>query len=936
MGVGPRCSAVTSSRSMRRPRLGIAATLAISFAAVALLAATANIIVKKGVAVVRTTRVESLPEAAAPAPPTPTVMPRAEPPAPVIAPITKVVHTDHLALALSRYDEAVLNRVQSAASEDEAQLAAAAMAMDRASAEFLAATKQARQRSLHDLPDAITDYRQRGDALVRLADARRDARDQYAAQFEAMNARVKTALDGAWRIFGRVVTRQSLVQLSAKVDEIRRRCVVLSEPQLPDVAALDALVASELSLANTLKDTDKELARAEGPRWVGQMREDLANLVATRSHIVDLTGQLHADSNTYLKAGLTLNQLIPPQITIALSSPAHAKKTAGTAAVAARPVLPAMAASAPQPPAPQLRSVTTSAVPIDDGRRALVAWMSGGVLLVLVVISALTVRSIVVPVRCLLEATAKLASGDVHIRVPRGGVRELDILGLAFNQMAEQLAGAQTLARDYQQQLESKVEERTLQLQRLAEHDALTLLPNRRQLFTLLNAAIARAASSNSRVGVLFLDVDNFKNINDSVGHAFGDRVLIAIATRLTEAARHFGFAARLGGDEFTVVSDGAAAIADIRDVGEQLVRAFHEPLLVDGRDLMISVSIGAGVYPDHGDSAEALLRAADAALYRAKALGRSQLTIFSPELFEMVQAKFRTEQALRRAVEFDECELLFQPEINVETMEVGLVEALLRWRMPDGRLAGPDEFLDVAEESGLIMEISDWVLRSAIAAAAQWHHGEWPQCRVAINVSPRQFLDHRFVERVHELLREFNLPPHCIEIELTESVLQTGAATLDALKRLRGLGIAIALDDFGTGYSSLASLERLPLTRIKLDRTLIASVDTNARSAAIARAIIGLCHGLGLQITAEGIERPEQFAWLLGNRATYVQGFLLARPVPQDALLQVLANIAPRLQELLLTAPAYLQQSNVVELATGGPGKPALSYQDPAGSQGA
>jgi EAL domain-containing protein (putative c-di-GMP-specific phosphodiesterase class I) len=208
--------------------------------------------------------------------------------------------------------------------------------------------------------------------------------------------------------------------------------------------------------------------------------------------------------------------------------------------------------------------------------------------------------------------------------------------------------------------------------------------------------------------------------------------------------------------------------------------------------------------------------------------------------------------------MEREEFELVFQPEVDAVTLTTGLVEALLRWRLPDGRLASPAEFLTVAEESGLIMEISDWTLRSAIKAASQWHHGPWPQARVAINLSSRQLLDSRFVDRVMDLLREYRLPPQCIEIELTENVLQTGTATIEVLRCLRANGLAIALDDFGTGYSSLASLEQLPLTRVKLDRTLIASIHTSARSAAIARAIVGLCHSLGLAVTAEGIEWRE------------------------------------------------------------------------------
>jgi diguanylate cyclase (GGDEF)-like protein len=453
--------------------------------------------------------------------------------------------------------------------------------------------------------------------------------------------------------------------------------------------------------------------------------------------------------------------------------------------------------------------------------------------------------------------------------------------------------------------LEAKVEQRTRELQHLAEHDPLTHLPNRRQLFMHLKAVLARAQANGTYVGVFFLDLDNFKTINDSMGHAFGDRVLEAIAEQLRETAGPGGFTARLGGDEFTVVCDSADSEEAVRTVGWELVRAFHKPVTINGRELMISISVGASVYPDHGTDADALLRAADAALFRAKALGRSQLSVFSAELLEAASAKFSTEQGLRHAMEREEFELVFQPEVDAVTLSTGLVEALLRWRLPDGRLASPAEFLTVAEESGLIMEISDWTLRSAIQAASQWHHGPWPQARVAINLSSRQLLDSRFVDRVMGLLHEYRLPPQCIEIELTENVLQTGAATIEVLRCLRANGLAIALDDFGTGYSSLASLEQLPLTRVKLDRTLIASIHTSARSAAIARAIVGLCHSLGLEVTAEGIECPEQLFLLMDQAPMYLQGYLLARPVPAEKLLGVIETLPNHMQSLLLTSPA-------------------------------
>ena len=567
-------------------------------------------------------------------------------------------------------------------------------------------------------------------------------------------------------------------------------------------------------------------------------------------------------------------------------------------------VEPAATASphAPHPAVPSGASLTTGA---DIAARRTIAWLTGAVLLIFFLISWLTVRSILAPVGRMLEATRRVANGDIGVRVPRGGIKELDTLGVSFNHMAEQLATAKELARDYQQHLEEKVEQRTRQLQHLAEHDPLTGLPNRRQLFVLLNHALQRAEQHGRFVGIFFVDIDNFKNLNDSLGHAFGDRVLTQVGLRLTEMAQANGFAGRLGGDEFTVVCEDVASEEAIQEAGRRLVDMFEQPLMIDGREVVVRASVGASLYPHHGSQALDLLSAADAALFRAKALGRGQLALFAPELLQTANHKFTIEQGLRRAIERGEFELAFQPQVSLDKLDVSLVEALVRWRHPDGRQAPPGEFLAITEESGLIIEVGNWVLRKAIETVAHWHHGAWPQARVAINVSPRQLVDHRFTANVQALLAEFRVPPECIELELTESVLQTGPATLDTLRRLRSQNIAIALDDFGTGYSSLASLENLPFTRIKLDRSLIASIDTNPRGAAIAAALIALCHALRLEMTIEGVERIGQFSALARHRSISLQGYLISRPLTADGVLSARPAIRQLMQELLLSTSA-------------------------------
>ena len=543
--------------------------------------------------------------------------------------------------------------------------------------------------------------------------------------------------------------------------------------------------------------------------------------------------------------------------------------------------------------------------------------MSAAVLVLLLYICFVTIFSIVRPVRRLVTATARLAKGENARVVASGGIRELDTLAVAFNSMAEQLAAARASTRDARQRLEDKVAERTRQLQLLAEQDPLTGLANRRHLFAALDATLERARLSGDRVGVFFLDIDNFKTLNDSLGHAYGDRVLIAIAQRLEVIARSCGFAARLGGDEFTVVHQGAVTTEEILACGASIIRAFDIPVQVDFREVIVSVSVGASIFPDHEQDAESLLRAADAALFRAKALGRSQLATFTPELLTTASAKFAIEQRLRRAIQKGEFELFYQPLVNAQTLDVQVVEALIRWRTPSGSFLAPGEFLAVAEESGLIMEISDWVLRTAIETAAQWHRGAWRDVRVAINVSPRQFLNFGFVDMLEKLLNEYQLPAQCVELELTESVLQTGAATIKSLEQLRSIGVAIALDDFGTGYSSLASLQQLPLTRVKLDRSLIASMDGSVRSASIARATIGLCRDLGLEVTAEGVERLEQFAALRAYRNISLQGYLLARPVCREELLPLLERLPKHCQDLVRLSRELTPQAPAIRLAT-------------------
>jgi diguanylate cyclase (GGDEF)-like protein len=497
----------------------------------------------------------------------------------------------------------------------------------------------------------------------------------------------------------------------------------------------------------------------------------------------------------------------------------------------------------------------------------------------LALVSVLLVGSISLPVRRLTAATRQFAGGDRGARAHRGGSAEIDELAESFNTMADRIASAESELRAHQAELERHVAERTRQLHHLAHHDPLTQLPNRRKLSAHLEAALTRAGA-HQRLALLFVDVDNFKSINDTLGHSFGDRVLQHIAQRLHAATRTTGLLARLGGDEFTVLLEDVESPEQVANHAAEIVATLQQPLVVDGRALTTSASVGASLYPDHAGNAEGLLRAADVALFRAKELGRNRYALYSPALYDAAAQRFRLEQSLRRAVEGGELLLMYQPQVSLQTFESTEVEALLRWRRPDGRIASAQEFIHVAERTGLIHDLTDWILHTAAAAAAGWRGQGWQRASVAINVSAPQFFERDFVEHVARTLEATGLPASALELEITETVFQTGPATVESLRRLRALGVAIALDDFGIGYSSLTSLEQLPITRVKLDRLLIAGVDTNARSGAIVRSIVTLCHGLGLQVVAEGVERAAQLEFLARCGPIGVQGFLLAHPV--------------------------------------------------------
>jgi diguanylate cyclase (GGDEF)-like protein len=869
-------------------RLGIAPRLVFAFLAVTALAIAANLIAEHGSSIIETTRLRTIEKVWN----TQTVVARP-------APRQRAAGLDAGGV-LARLDET--ERAARARIEANSALTSADLDNDQKELQRLAAllwhpVEGATGAERSSRPPALfATYQNDIGAAVHLADQRRERIEGYRAVLDSLGTRVKGAVDQSFKIFGRVLARESLIDLSRALEDTRAEASALGTSASDDGATLAALAASESRFKSTLERSESALKRSQGEWWVADLRAGVVGLASGRDALASTVDGL---------AG-ALARLSADRDELA----ARARQRAATAVERPAPT-PAATAPVELPPRlvtqtelPESAPIERRVIPVppsaeDVRARHWVQWVTVAVLLSMLAMSVSTIVSIVRPVRRMIEATRRLSSG-VSVQVPRGGIKELDELAAAFNAMAEQVAASRDVTRAHHQKLEERVQERTRALKHLAEHDALTQLPNRRRLFARLKDALAESVVSGGRVGIYFLDLDNFKNVNDSLGHGFGDRVLQSVAQRLQEITDSYGFAARLGGDEFTIVYPGAPDSEAVIEAGHAICRAFQQPLRVGERELNMSVSVGISIYPDHEKNADALLRAADAALFRAKALGRNRLSVYSPEFVRTALSKFSIEQGLRRAIEHGEFALVYQPQVSLRTLEATSVEALLRWRTRSGKLLGPSAFLGVAEESGLIMEISTWVLRTAVAQAAEWYHGEWPAVRVAINVSPRQLGGPEFVDELGILLAEHRLPPESIELELTENVLQTGAATIDVLRRLRTSGIAIALDDFGAGYSSLSSLELLPLSRVKLDRSLIAGIDTSAGSRAIASAIMGLCENLSLEVTAEGIERPEQLALLGRERGVHAQGFLLAHPCADEQLLAVLAALPSHMRTLL------------------------------------
>ena len=440
----------------------------------------------------------------------------------------------------------------------------------------------------------------------------------------------------------------------------------------------------------------------------------------------------------------------------------------------------------------------------------------------------------------------------------------------------------------------SDITERKAQAERveyMATHDTLTGLPNRALFSELLNKSLADARRANEHVAVLFLDLDRFKIVNDTLGHGVGDLLLDTVADRLRAATRAGDIVARQGGDEFIIALPRLATQQDAALIADKIGNALNHPCILAGHELHISTSIGIALFPEDGADATTLLKNADAALYRAKAMGRNNFQFFTADMNSNTAERLALENALRRALERQELSLHYQPQVDLPSGRIVGAEALLRWQHPEWGIVSPARFMPIAEESGLINAIGAWVLTEACREAQSWSAPN-DYSSVAVNLSAVQLRQLDLVNLVEAALTETGLAPARLELELTENtIMRDTAATRSAFEALHALGVKFAIDDFGTGYSSLTYLRQLPIDKLKIDRSFVADIPQSADASAIAATIVRMGASLGLQTIAEGVETQEQYDWLAHAGCHQAQGYLIAKPMPAEAFRALLAK---------------------------------------------
>jgi diguanylate cyclase (GGDEF)-like protein/PAS domain S-box-containing protein len=483
-----------------------------------------------------------------------------------------------------------------------------------------------------------------------------------------------------------------------------------------------------------------------------------------------------------------------------------------------------------------------------------------------------------------------VASPDVHYYVTPTGRRGW--VSAVYRPHLDEngsVAGVIGLIRDITQRKEAEQ-----QIEYQAYHDALTGLANRRLFQEHLSLALALAQRRNSMVAVLFLDLDHFKLVNDSLGHSVGDELLREIARRLRATVRDGDTVARVGGDEFTIVLQDVSRGDAAAVVAQKVLRTIAEPMDVSGHRLYVTTSIGITLFPEDGDDGETLLKNADTAMYRAKAEGRNTYQMATRELSRSTQERMTLENGLHSALAGGEFELLYQPQVELDEGEITIVgmEALLRWHHPERGTIPPEQFIGLAEERGMILPIGEWVIREACRAARRFHDQGFQHFRVAVNLSARQFRDPTLLSIVESAIREAGIDARTLELEITESVaMEDVEQTMTTLAKIRKHGVTIAIDDFGTGHSSLSYLKRFPIDALKIDKGFVFDLPDKFEDAAIVSSVIQLANGLGLRVIAEGVETKEQLEFLRDAGCRELQGFYFSYPVKIEEVEKLLAQ---------------------------------------------
>ncbi|HEV8136854.1 MAG TPA: EAL domain-containing protein [Pyrinomonadaceae bacterium] len=438
----------------------------------------------------------------------------------------------------------------------------------------------------------------------------------------------------------------------------------------------------------------------------------------------------------------------------------------------------------------------------------------------------------------------------------------------------------------YREQLEQLLEERTAEVDFLAYYDTITQLPNRALFEDRLAQAIAMAKSAGQTLGVLFISLDQFKKVNDTLGHGPGDILLREFAERLKSCIAQTDTIARFGSDEFALLRTQIEGPDDVIETIGSLSQVLKFGFELNGQELFATASVGISLFPLDGDDGQTLLKNAGAALYKAKRSGGANYQFYTADIHDRASRRLSLETTLRRALQNQEFLLHYQPKVSVDSLEITGVEALVRWHHPQLGLISPAEFIPLAEDTGLIIPIGQWVLKEACLQNKRWQNQGFARIRMAVNISARQLHDQAFADTVIKALRETNLEPEYLELELTESsIMQNAELAANVLSRLKSMGIYCSIDDFGTGFSSLASLKRLPINALKIDKSFVSEAPSEPDDAALVLAIITLAHNLRLRVIAEGVETEEQLRLLHLLRCDEIQGALFSKPLPADAL---------------------------------------------------